>query len=254
MTRDGMPGLRTFLASFLVLFLEVALIRWMPAYIRLLAYFSNFILLASFLGIGVGCLLASVAGRLFRWFPALQAAVILAVYYFRLEISVPTAGSIYFSSGTVRQERRAGREHDAAAAALPRRRGAVRDAGAADGDGDGGAAAAARLHLQHRRQPGRRGGVRAHLLAAAVAGLVVRAGVRLRGAAARLAGARGRRRAGAGLDGSATAARRWQSCVNLAHARGLAGASSRSMARGRDLVAVLQDHRRQTTAPTPWWR
>ena len=40
-----------FLASFLVLFLEVALIRWMPAYIRLLSYFSNFILLASFLGI-----------------------------------------------------------------------------------------------------------------------------------------------------------------------------------------------------------
>ena len=100
MTRDGMPGLRTFLASFLVLFLEVALIRWMPAYIRLLAYFSNFILLASFLGIGVGCLLASRRTRLFRWFPALQAAVILAVYYFRLEISVPTAGSIYFSSGT----------------------------------------------------------------------------------------------------------------------------------------------------------
>jgi spermidine synthase len=90
----------TFLASFLVLFLEVALIRWMPAYIRLLAYFSNFILLASFLGIGVGCLLASSRIRLFPWFPALQAAVILAVYYFRLEISVPTAGSIYFSSGT----------------------------------------------------------------------------------------------------------------------------------------------------------
>ena len=100
MTRDGMPGLRTLLASFLVLFLEVALIRWMPAYIRLLAYFSNFILLASFLGIGVGCLLAASRTRLFRWFPALQAAVILAVYYFRLEISVPTAGSIYFSSGT----------------------------------------------------------------------------------------------------------------------------------------------------------
>src|SRR6476659_10094479 len=100
MTRDGMPGLRTFLASFLVLFLEVALIRWMPAYIRLLAYFSNFILLASFLGIGVGCLLASSRARLFRWFPLIQVAVILAVYHFRLEISVPTAGSIYFSSGT----------------------------------------------------------------------------------------------------------------------------------------------------------
>ena len=46
--------IRIFLASFLVLFLEVALIRWLPAQIRLLSYFSNFILLASFLGIGIG--------------------------------------------------------------------------------------------------------------------------------------------------------------------------------------------------------
>ena len=94
------PAVRTFLASFLVLFLEIALIRWMPAYIRLLAYFSNFILLASFLGIGVGCLLAPVRARLFTFFPVLMAAVVAAVYFFRLEVSVPTAGSIYFSSGT----------------------------------------------------------------------------------------------------------------------------------------------------------
>jgi SAM-dependent methyltransferase len=91
---------RTFLASFLVLFLEVALIRWMPAYIRLLSYFSNFILLASFLGIGIGCLLAPSRSRLFRWFPLVQAVVIAAVYFFRLEIGVATQGSIYFSSGT----------------------------------------------------------------------------------------------------------------------------------------------------------
>jgi spermidine synthase len=99
------PAVRTFLASFLVLFLEIALIRWMPAYIRLLAYFSNFILLASFLGIGVGCLLAAKGNsrgglRLFPFFPALVAAVIAAVHFFRLEISIPTTGSIYFSSGT----------------------------------------------------------------------------------------------------------------------------------------------------------
>jgi SAM-dependent methyltransferase len=91
---------RTFIASFLVLFLEIALIRWMPAYIRLLSYFSNFILLASFLGIGLGCLLAPARTRLFNWFPLLQAVVIGAVRYFRLEVAVPTAGSIYFSSGT----------------------------------------------------------------------------------------------------------------------------------------------------------
>jgi SAM-dependent methyltransferase len=100
MTNDGMRATRTFLASFLVLLLEIALIRWMPAYIRLLSYFSNFILLASFLGIGIGCLLAPARARLFNWFPLVQAAVIAAVYFFRLEVSVPTAGSIYFSSGT----------------------------------------------------------------------------------------------------------------------------------------------------------
>jgi spermidine synthase len=94
------PAVRTFLASFLVLFLEIALIRWMPAYIRLLAYFSNFILLASFLGIGIGCLLAPARARLFAFFPVLMTAVVAAVYLLRLEVAVPTAGSLYFSSGT----------------------------------------------------------------------------------------------------------------------------------------------------------
>ena len=73
----------------------------MPAYIRLLAYFSNFILLASFLGIGLGCLLAPIRTRLFAWFPILMAAVIGVVYAFRLEVALPASGSIYFSSGTV---------------------------------------------------------------------------------------------------------------------------------------------------------
>ncbi len=100
MTFPQPSALRTFLASFLVLFLEVALIRWMPAYIRLLSYFSNFILLASFLGIGVGCLLATSRKRLFLWFPLIQALVVAAVYFFRLEVGVPTAGDIYFTSGT----------------------------------------------------------------------------------------------------------------------------------------------------------
>jgi len=100
MTHDGRSAARAFLASFLVLFLEVALIRWMPAYVRLLAYFSNFILLASFLGIGVGCLLATRRFTLFRWFPLAMAAVVAAVYFFRLEVTVATPGNIYFTSGT----------------------------------------------------------------------------------------------------------------------------------------------------------
>ncbi|MGH9370961.1 MAG: spermidine synthase, partial [Vicinamibacterales bacterium] len=72
----------------------------MPAYIRLLAYFSNFILLAAFLGIGVGCLLAPLRARLFAWFPVLTAAVIGVVYAVKLEVAIPPSGSIYFTSGT----------------------------------------------------------------------------------------------------------------------------------------------------------
>lgn len=96
--------LRVFLASFLVLFLEVALIRWMPANVRLLSYFSNFILLASFLGIGVGCLMAGSRVRLFAWFPLLQTVVIAFVFFFRLEVAVPASGDIFFSSGTAQQQ------------------------------------------------------------------------------------------------------------------------------------------------------
>ena len=106
MTPDRRTAARIVLASFLVLLLEVALIRWMPAYVRLLSFFSNFILLASFLGIGAGCLLASPRrARLFYFFPPLQLLVIAAVYFGKLELSVPSSTSIYFSSGTSEQVR-----------------------------------------------------------------------------------------------------------------------------------------------------
>ena len=94
------PAVRVFLSSFLVLFLEVALIRWLPAHIRLLAYFSNVILLASFLGIGVGCLLARARRDLFPWFAPLGLLITGVVYLFRLEVAVPASGTIYFTSGT----------------------------------------------------------------------------------------------------------------------------------------------------------
>src|SRR3982750_3327180 len=99
-SRHNAVAMALFVSSFLVLFLETALIRWMPAYVRLLAYFSNFILLASFLGIGIGCLLASRRRNLFPWFPAVQLALLLAVYLLRLEVALPSTSTIYFSSGT----------------------------------------------------------------------------------------------------------------------------------------------------------
>jgi SAM-dependent methyltransferase len=92
--------IRTFLASFLVLFLEVALIRWMGAYIRLLSFFSNFVLLASFLGIGLGCLVGSERLRVFAWFPAILAAIVAGVYASHIEVAVDSPGAIYFTTGT----------------------------------------------------------------------------------------------------------------------------------------------------------
>jgi hypothetical protein len=43
---------RLILLSFLMLFLELALIRWTASNVLYLSYFSNFVLLGSFLGIG----------------------------------------------------------------------------------------------------------------------------------------------------------------------------------------------------------
>lgn len=47
--------------SFLMLFVELLLIRWTQSNIIYLSYFSNFILLGSFLGIGIGFLRAIMA-------------------------------------------------------------------------------------------------------------------------------------------------------------------------------------------------
>ena len=76
------------------------------------------------------------AGAPVHLVPAVQAVVIAAVYFFRLEVAVATSGSIYFSSGTTRRGR-AGREHAAAAAALRHRRRCCSSAlAAADGERD----------------------------------------------------------------------------------------------------------------------
>src|SRR6185295_12160335 len=65
-----------FVASVLVLFLELACIRWFPAHVLFLTFFTNVMLLASFLGISVGCLRAARPGNDLAWTPAILAAAI----------------------------------------------------------------------------------------------------------------------------------------------------------------------------------
>ncbi len=56
--RDAMPETRFVLASFVSLFLELLLIRWVSSELRIFAYLKNFILIACFLGFGFGAYLS----------------------------------------------------------------------------------------------------------------------------------------------------------------------------------------------------
>jgi spermidine synthase len=64
------------LASFLTLFAELALIRWIGTEVRVFAYVKNLALLVCFLGFGAGCALAR---RPVRWWTSVMALLSLIV-------------------------------------------------------------------------------------------------------------------------------------------------------------------------------
>ncbi len=66
-----------FLVSLLILFLELACIRWFPAHVLFLTFFTNTVLLACFLGMSLGCLAAGHSRSYLRWTPGLLAATVL---------------------------------------------------------------------------------------------------------------------------------------------------------------------------------
>jgi hypothetical protein len=95
-------GVRTriFLVSFTLLFFELLCIRWIPAYVRYLSYFTNFILLASFLGMGLGILAARRVNFRFPPFPLLVLALAAVVALNRFELNISSTDVLYFGSGT----------------------------------------------------------------------------------------------------------------------------------------------------------
>ncbi len=64
-------GMELFCLSFLALFLELIVIRWAPAVVRLIAYYANLMLISSFLGLGVGAIIGKTRKSLFGWLPVL---------------------------------------------------------------------------------------------------------------------------------------------------------------------------------------
>src|SRR6266700_60167 len=94
------PPLQLFVLSFLMLFVELALIRWSGALVIYLSYFSNFVLLGSFLGIGIGFLRARARVNLFPYAPVALALLILFVRVFPVEVvRTGNAGIIFFGYG-----------------------------------------------------------------------------------------------------------------------------------------------------------
>jgi hypothetical protein len=88
---------RVFLGSGLILFLELVLIRELGAKIVHLSYFTNFVLLGSFLGVGLG-FLASGKGRDLAWLsPPTLAALIAFVTFVPVEIDRRGDEIIYFT-------------------------------------------------------------------------------------------------------------------------------------------------------------
>jgi hypothetical protein len=85
-------GLELFCLSFVALFLELMVIRWEPAVVRLVAYYANLMLISSFLGLGVGAIVGKTRKSLFGWLPALVLinVVWLLVAHF---VTMPTASS-----------------------------------------------------------------------------------------------------------------------------------------------------------------
>lgn len=74
--RSLRPYLDLFLVSFLILFFELACIRWFGSMVVYLTFFTNIVLMATFLGMSVGCLSAS---RSRNWLPKVMPLFLLAV-------------------------------------------------------------------------------------------------------------------------------------------------------------------------------
>jgi SAM-dependent methyltransferase len=98
-----------FLVSFLILFFELACIRWFGSFVVFLTFFTNIVLLATFLGMSVGCLSASRGSDwMERVMPLFLLAAVLAcgtlwahAHYGQVFVDVGGQGSpqqVYFGT------------------------------------------------------------------------------------------------------------------------------------------------------------
>ncbi len=93
-------NLQVILTSGLILFLELSLIRFLPAYILYFGFFTNFVLLASFFGIGLGFILTKIKYNLINFFPILLFCLIVLVKFFSIGVDLENNQIIFFKGET----------------------------------------------------------------------------------------------------------------------------------------------------------
>ncbi len=92
--------MRLIVSSALMLFVQLALIRWAGGNLVHLSYFSNLILLASFLGIGLGFLRARKPRDLGRYAPVAILVLIAFIFFFPARIEGSSSELIFFTEVT----------------------------------------------------------------------------------------------------------------------------------------------------------
>src|SRR5688500_17453423 len=111
MPRPRRPYLDLFLISFLILFFELAAIRWFGSTVVFLTFFTNIVLLATFLGMSVGLMTATRRANFQRWvIPlafltiALAMATFFAYHHYADKLTIDVGGQtsapkfIYFGT------------------------------------------------------------------------------------------------------------------------------------------------------------
>ena len=90
------PGIQLVLTSAGLLYAELLLLRWIPANVIYIGFFSNYILMASFLGIGLGIMLGRALHPRASPFPALLAIVVGVVLHERIELQFRAGNEVFF--------------------------------------------------------------------------------------------------------------------------------------------------------------
>ena len=93
MSQVRTQAIRLFAVGFLVLFMELACIRWFATYVIFLQFFTNVILIAAFLGMSCGCLAAGRRQEWLHYFPLIGLGAVVA--------ALATSSVYHFWSGLV---------------------------------------------------------------------------------------------------------------------------------------------------------